>query len=61
MARLKSVANLRIVRTGGRAAAAEVTGPCERRRELSEKHKIQTDADAPAVTWAYDTACGVTG
>ena len=43
------------------ASAADVPGPCERQRELFEKYNIQTDMDAPAVAYAYNTACGVTG
>ncbi len=43
------------------ASAAQIDGPCAKQQELFEKYNIQTDMDAPAVAWAYNTACGVTG
>jgi hypothetical protein len=43
------------------AAAADVPGPCERQRELFEKYNIQVDLYSPELSYAYTTACGVTG
>jgi hypothetical protein len=48
--------------TASSANAAEVyTGPCDVQRSLFETYNIQIDMDAPAVSWAYGTVCGVTG
>ena len=43
------------------SAAVEVKGPCETQRELFEKYNIQIDMYSPEISWAYNTACGVTG
>ena len=43
------------------SAAAQIDGPCAKQQELFEKYNIQIDMDAPEVSWAYNTACGVTG
>lgn len=51
-----------VAATGAQSAsAAEAPGPCEQQRALFEKYDIQLNMDAPAVAWAYNTACGVTG
>jgi hypothetical protein len=43
------------------AAAPPTLAPCETQRELFDKYNIQIDMYAPAVSWAYTTACSVTG
>ena len=43
------------------ATAAQIDGPCATQQALFEKHNIQLDMYAPEVSWAYNTACGVTG
>ena len=45
----------------GASAAAEINGPCETQRGLFEKYNIELHMYAPEVSWAYNTACGVTG
>jgi hypothetical protein len=42
-------------------SASAADGPCATQRALFEKYNIQTDMDAPAVAWAYNTACAHTG
>jgi hypothetical protein len=43
------------------ATAGAAYGPCYTQQSLFEKYNIQTDMDAPAVAYAYNTVCSVTG
>ena len=43
------------------SAASAPEGPCATQQGLFETYNIQTDMNAPAVAWAYNTVCGVTG
>ena len=43
------------------AAAPDIDGPCETQQALFDKYGIGLNMYAPEVSWAYNTACGVTG
>ena len=58
---LAGLAAMSIVAVAPVATAGAATGPCESQRALFEKYNIELNMNAPAVAYAYNEACAVTG